>query len=337
MCSRSFASGQVERLRTLGYQLLVGFEVEWYVDAGGGSELLPACSGPAYGARRVVELSDYCRDLLSALAAEGVQVQQLHPEYASGQLELSVAAEDPVGAADTTVLVRQTILAVSATRGLRVSFAPMVIADHVGNGGHVHLSLWRDSRNLMSDGPHRLTAEGKAFVAGVLAELPALLAVGAPSVSSYLRLVPQRWAGAFQCWGWENREAAIRMISGPVGTEASSANVEVKCFDQSANPYLAVGALIAAGLTGLVRGDQLPPPVDVDPASLDDEERHSRGIERLPQRLEDSAEAFLASTALTQAMGDQLADTIATVRRAESELFAGKEPAEIIAATRWRY
>jgi glutamine synthetase len=127
------------------------------------------------------------------------------------------------------------------------------------------------------------------------------------------------------------------MISGPVGTEASSANVEVKCFDQSANPYLVVGALIAAGLTGVGRGDQLPPPVDVDPASLDDGERRSRGIERLPQRLEDSVDAFLASTALTHAMGDQLTDTIATVRRAEAELFAGKQPDEIIATTRWRY
>lgn len=337
MCSRSFAASQVERLTTLGYELRMGFEVEWYVDAGQGTDLAPACTGPAYGMRRVIELSDYCRDLLNALARQGVAVQQLHPEYASGQLELSVAAEDPVGAADTTALVRATILAISAARGLRVSFAPMVVAGHVGNGGHVHLSVWRESRNLMSESYRRLSAEGEAFSAGVLAELPALLAVGAPSVSSYLRLVPQRWAGAFQCWGWENREAAMRMISGPAGSETVSGNVEIKCFDQSANPYLVVGAVTAAGLGGLIRSEQLPPAVDIDPASLDDGERLSRGIRRLPERLEDSVDAFLSSAALTQAMGEQLVDTIATVRRAEIDLFSGKKADEIIAATRWRY
>ena len=173
-------------------------------------------SGPAYGLARLVDLSDYCRDVIAALRAQDVEVEQFHPEYAAGQLELSVAPESPVHAADTSVLVRTTIRAVGRQHGLRTSFSAKVDAAGVGNGGHVHLSLGREERNLMAGGtgPFGLTDEAAAFSAGILEHLPGLLAIGSPAVASYLRLVPQHWAGAYQCWGLENREAALRMVTG---------------------------------------------------------------------------------------------------------------------------
>src|SRR5436190_514043 len=103
----------------------------------------PVHNGPAYGLPVLATISDYVRDLVAALEETGVAVEQFHPEYAMGQLELSVAPNDPVGAADTTVVVRQTIRAMAARHGMRASFSPVVIAGHVGNGGHVHFSLWR--------------------------------------------------------------------------------------------------------------------------------------------------------------------------------------------------
>src|SRR4029079_7549656 len=188
----------------------------------------------------------FVRDLVVALEDEGIPVEQFHPEYAMRQLELSVAPSDPVGAADHSVLVHQTIRAVAARHGMRASFSPVVIAGHVGNGGHIHFSLWREGRNLFAvgDGPYGMTDAGQAFVAGVLAELPALVAIGSPSVPSYLRLIPQHWAGAFACWGRENREAAVGFVTGMIGSRETAANTEVKCFDQSANPYLVSGAII---------------------------------------------------------------------------------------------
>jgi glutamine synthetase len=244
---------------------------------------------------------------------------------------VSVAAEDPVAAADSTVLVRHTVRAVSAAHGLRASFAPAFEAGGVGSGAHLHLSAWRDGRNLLTGGGgrHGLTKEGEAFLAGVLAELPGLLALGAPSPASYLRLVPSRWAGAFQCWGPENREAALRLVPGLPG-QPGTANAEVKCFDGAANPYLAVGGVIAAGLAGIDAGAELPPEVNGDPAALD-------GIPRLPTALPQSLAAFEASTVLREALGDVLHDTVAAVRRAEAELFADRTPEQTIAATRWRY
>ncbi|NUO38153.1 MAG: glutamine synthetase, partial [Gemmatimonadaceae bacterium] len=294
-----------------------GFEVEWCV--------FPADSSPAYGMARVVEHSDYLRTLTEALIAENVPVEQVHPEYSPGQFEVSFSPQDPVGAADMLVLVRETIRAVSLRFGLRASFAPRVVAGGVGNGGHVHLSLWRDSTNLMESGI------GSSFVAGILARLPALLAFGAPSVASYLRLVPSHWAGAYACWGHENREAALRFITGSVGERESAANVEVKCFDATANPYLALAALLSAGLDGVSSGLSLPEPVEVDPASL------ATPPPRLPTSLSAAADALEGDPFFASALGVELVDTVLAVRRGEVAVFDGASEEEIVARTLWRY
>jgi glutamine synthetase len=324
--ARGLAIRLVEQAAEQGLTVRAAFEVEWCVSSGEGDDFVPACKGPAYGMTRITELSNYLHDVLEALATQGVHVEQIHPEYAAGQYELSVAAQDPVGAADTLVLVRETIRAVTQNHGLRATFAPKVLADSVGNGGHVHLSVWRDGKDLFAggDGPFGMTAEGEAFAAGILARLPALLAVGAPSVASYLRLVPSHWAGAFACWGWENREAALRFIT------AGSANLEVKCFDGSANPYLVMAALLVAGGAGITEGAKLPEPVDVDPVTLD-------GAPALPRSLAESLTAFEAEPTLLAAFGPELVAAIGTVRRAEIALFADASPEEITARSRWSY
>jgi glutamine synthetase len=335
----------VDELAGEGLTTRTAFEVEWAIgraDLPEGADpdaFVPALTGPAYGLTRHVEVSDYARDLLTALEAQGVAVGQFHPEYAAGQLELSVAAEDPVAAADTTVLVRATIRAVSARHGFRASFSPKVTADGVGNGGHVHLSLWRDGENLMSGGQRTfgLTADGEAFVAGILAHLPGLLAVGAPSVASYLRLVPSHWAGAFAVWGLENREAALRFVTGPAGARQASANVEVKCVDAAANPYLLLAGLLATGRAGLRAGATLPDPVGIDPATLTDEGRQEADIRPLPSSLEDAVDAFERDDVLAEVYGEQLAATIVDVRRGEIALFDGTSPEGIAKAVRWRH
>ena len=338
-CQRSFTQAMVDRAAEAGLDLRMAVEVEWALGRGDGDGFTPACSGPAYGMTRLVELSDYARDLLAALEAQGLEVDQLHPEYSDGQFELSVAATDPVGAADNSVLVRQTIRALSQRHGLRVSFAPSVVAGHVGNGGHVHLSPWRDGRNLFAggSGPYGMTAEGEAFAAGILELLPALVANGAPTVASYLQLVPSHWAGVFACWGLETREAALRFVRGNAGAEHQAANLEVKCFDLAANPYLLLGALIAAGLDGLREQRKLPAEVSGDPARFSTEELARRGISRLPTTLEAAADALAASAVLRDALGGTLMDAVLAVRRAEAERFRDASPDDVVAALRWVY
>ncbi|RKT56907.1 glutamine synthetase family protein [Saccharothrix australiensis] len=319
---RGLARTVVDRLAGHGYEVQAGFEVEWVVGQAGTDLFRPATTGPAYGHVRQVELSDYCADLIAALVEQGVDALQFHPEYAPGQFEVSTAPEDPVHAADTAVLVRETVRAVSARHGLRASFSPKVVADGVGNGGHLHVSLWRDGRNLFAaDAPHHLAPEAESFAAGVLRRLPALCAIGSPSVASYLRLVPSHWAGAFAVWGVENREAALRLVEGR--------DLEVKCYDLSANPYLVVAATLAAGLAGVVDGARLPPPVGVNPSLA--------GATRLPTSLAEAVDAFERDEVLAEAFGEEFADTIVDVRRGEIARFADSTPEEVAHVTRWRH
>ncbi|MER7544004.1 glutamine synthetase family protein [Spirillospora sp. NPDC127506] len=342
--ARALLRRETDRLAALGWSVKAAFEIEWAVSKGGADGFVPACRGPAYGMTRVTELAGYLRDVLAALKETGVTVVQLHPEYAAGQYEVSVEPEDPLGAADTAVIVRETIRAVTMEHGMAASFSPKVEAGSVGNGGHVHLSLWREDtsdgpKNAMAggSGPYGMTAAGEAFAAGILGRLPALLAVGAPAVASYLRLVPSHWAGAFACWGLENREAALRFITGAEGERETAANLEVKCVDSAANPYLLLAALLAAGRNGLGMDLRLPEPVDVDPAGLSEQERAARGIAPLPSSLAESVAAFEADAVLRDALGEAVVDTVATVRRGEIALLDGATPEEIAAATRWRH
>jgi glutamine synthetase len=320
---RGFARRMVRRAEAAGLEFRMAIEVEWAIGRDGAG-FDPACAGPAYGMTRLIELSDYARDLLAALDEQGVQVEQLHPEYSDGQFEVSVAAADPVRAADDSVLVRQTIRAVAQRHGLKVSFAPSVIPGHVGNGGHVHLSAWRDGENLFTGFPDSV---GGSAAAGILSHLPALLALAAPTPASYLRLVPSHWAGVFACWGVETRETALRYVPGNTGL-TGAANVEVKCVDLAANPYLLLGGLIAAALDGVETKRRLPPPVAGDPASLPD-------APRLPTSLDAATDAFAATPVLREALGDTLAGAVIAVRRAEAARFRGASPEDIAAAYRW--
>ncbi|MEV5987637.1 glutamine synthetase family protein [Streptomyces sp. NPDC052051] len=341
-CSRTFLRHVVaDAARDHDITFKAAIEVEWMLgrDSAPEGEFAPATTAPAYGAGRQVELGDYLGELLTACAAQGVDVDQLHPEYAAGQFEISVGALDPVAAADRSVLVRQTIRAVSQRHGLRAVFSPAVTGEGVGNGGHVHLSAWRDGANLHAGGRYRygMTAEAESFAAGILAHLPALTAVTAPSPASYLRLKPSQWAGVFTAWGHETREASVRVITGTAGLSARAANLEVKPVDLAANPYLALGCLIAAGLDGVESSLPLPEEITGDPARFTAEEAVARGAYRLPASLEEAVGKFSKDERLRAALGPVLADAVAAVRLGEIAAVAGLDDESVAAAYRWKY
>jgi glutamine synthetase len=338
-CQRSFVRRMTEAVRGRNLELRCGWELEWMLGTENEGSFEPASAGPGYGFSVLAELSGYARELVERLVDSGVEIGQFHPEYGHGQLEISLPVSDPVAAADVNVFARQMIRSASLRNGWRASFAPIVIPGQVGNGGHLHFSVLKDGRNLFADGagPHGMTELGGSFLAGVLAALPALMGVGAPSTVSYMRLLPSVWAGAYACWGRENREAAIRFVRGMSGSEQTAANCEVKSFDQSANPYLVTGAVIAAGLDGVERNLRLPPEVTDDPAALSAQELAALGAERLPSSLEQSISALERSEVIRSAMGDLLFDAVLAVRRAELETFREATPDAVLAAHRWRY
>jgi glutamine synthetase len=344
-CVRTFAKRMLERLRRAGLEIRGAFEVEFFLarrrsDPGRGSDVEPAHVGPAYSAIALAEVEAFATDLIRALESQGTGVMQFHPEYSTGQLELSVPHRSGIAIADDSLVVRHTIRAAARNHGFAASFAPVVFAGLVGNGMHIHLSLWDGrGRNVFHGGrgPEGMTPKAEAFTAGVLDHLPALTAITAPSVASYQRLQPHRWSGPWACWGRENREAALRFVTGMVGSRADAANLEVKSMDAAANPYLALGAIVAAGLDGIERDLRLPQPVLVDPASLPVPERKRRGIAQLPSSLDAAIKVFERSALLREAMGDVLFEAFLATRRGEAAAFEGKDDDEIVRAHRWRY
>ncbi len=344
-CPRTFARRMLKRLAAKGLTLRAAYEMEFFLGtrASGGDpepDPTPAHRGPAYGAIALADVEPFATQLIRALDAQGTGVMQFHPEYSTGQLELSVRDREGIAVADTNLVVRHTIRAAARQHGLAASFAPVVYAGLVGNGQHLHLSLWdRRGRNVFNGGrgPEGMTREAEAFTAGILEALPALTAMTAPSVASYQRLQPHRWSGPWACWGRENREAALRFITGMVGSRPEAANLEVKAMDPAANPYLALGAILAAGIDGVERGLSLPDPVLVDPASISAAKRRAMGIRQLPSSLGAAIRELERSAMLREAMGDVLFDAFLATRRAERATYEGQDPEAVVRAVRWRY
>jgi glutamine synthetase len=340
LCPRSFLKRMVARAAELGVRLRMAYELEWFLGlATDDGSAVPAHTGPGYSANAWALTHQFSASLLDALAAQGVRVSQLHPEYSNGQMEVSLGVADPVTTADWHVLFRHTVRPLSAEYGLRSSFSPITVPG-LGNGCHLHFSVYDlDGRSLFSDGdgPVGLTPTGDAFLAGVLAELGAIVAIACPTVPSYERLRPKHWAGAYRVWGHENREAALRFITGMAGGRQDTANMEFKAADCSGHPYLLPGVIIAAGLHGIEQGLSLPEPCSIDPASLGPEERQAAGYEQLPASLGEAAEALAASDVLRAAMGGALHDSTVAVRRAEAEADEGRPIDELVREHLWRF
>ena len=169
--------------------------------------------------------------------------------------------------------------------------------------------------------PYHFSELGYHFIAGILAHLPALVALTAPSYNSYRRIKPHMWASAFTAWGPDNREGAVRIASPFWGQEAASINFELKASDASNNPYLALGAVIAAGLDGLDRKLDPGEPMLVDPGDLSEEELKRRGIHRLPTSLSEALDNLEKDGLLLEALGSLLAKSFLAVKRSEYQAF----------------
>jgi glutamine synthetase len=327
------ARGRLRQLQaqaaSRGLEVLVGSELEFVVTAADGSAL-PAGRWQAYGLGALLGQEALVADLYRDLQAAGLQVEQLHAEYARHQFEISLAPAAPLAAADSVVLARLVIARTARRHGLLVSFSPQPVAGDGGNGAHQHLSLARAGVPLMSggDGPHGLTDEGAAALAGIVAGLPELLGVFAGSALSSFRLQPGHWSGAFACWGLENREAAVRFCAATPGNP-HGANVELKCIDPSSNPYLSAAAMIGLALHGLAERLALPPEVTVDPARLAPSAAAAAGITRLPAAQAEAIGALRHSKLAEEILGGGIVRALVAVRTHEIEHYRDTPEAEL--------
>ncbi len=338
-CSRSFLKQAIIELAGEGYVMQAAFEPEFTIGRRESSpagpsipdRLIPIDDSLCYSSTGFHLAHDFTMELVEAMEAQGLSVEHYYPELGHGQHELAIRYADALRAADNHVLYRETVRGVAFRHGLWASLAPKPIPDQAGNGTHLHASLVEvpadgesAGRNVFTDPSDRngLSQVGYHFIGGLLAHLPALIALTCASVNSYRRLAPQMWASAYSCYGVDNREAAVRICSPLRGDPGSTVNLELKPSDSSANPYLALGAFIYAGLDGIRSKIDPGEALNVDPATLSETERAERGAHRLPASLAAALDALEADQLLMAALGPLRSTAYLAVKHSEAAHFA---------------
>ena len=335
-CPRTFLKRMVSRLNAQGMRAEAAVEHEFYLARQENGVSVPADRSLCYSSIGLDEQAEVVDSILDALENQGVTIELFHTELGPAQQELSIRHADVLRAADTVCLVRETVRGVARQGDLLATFAPKPWLDQAGSGAHIHLSLWDNdannhvSKNLFyaADQRGHLSQMGRYFIGGVLHHIRGLVALTCASPNSYRRLLPHYWSSAYGAWGFDNREGAVRVPSTFWGHEATSINIELKCADHSGNPYLAMGALLAAGLDGIANQTDPGEPQEVDPGNYSDAEREQRGIRRLPTTLDEALDELERDTVLTDALGPLLAASYIAVKRSESAFFAEKTPEE---------
>jgi glutamine synthetase len=330
-CPRSFLRRMIDRAARQGFALKASFENEFTLARKENGQYVPLDRSPCFSTIGMDAAGPVMTEIIEALTAQGVYPEQYYAELGPGQQELPIRYADAMRAADNQITLRETARAVALRHGLYASFAPKPFPDEAGNGAHIHFSLWRAATqtNAFYDahGPRGLSDVALAFIGGVLAHLPALLALTAATVNSYRRLQPRFWCSAYTAWGPDNKEAAIRLPSPARGAPMESTNFELKPSDPSSNPFLALGALLAAGLDGIATKRDPGEPTLVDPDTLSEAERKRRGIHRLPKSLGEALDALERDEVLREALGETLAKEYVIVKRSEVRAFADKDAA----------
>ncbi len=320
-----FALNQVNRQS--GLTILAAFEQEFVYT---GVEHRP---GATYALDAYRRQGWFGETYMAALRAAGLTPDSFLPEYGERQYEVTVAPSRGLRAADDAVIQREMARAVAHRLGKRAILSPILRPDGVGNGTHIHFSL-RDGadRVIFYDAarPYRLSPVGEHFVAGILHHLPALCAVTAPSPVSYYRLRPNRWAPTWANVGIQDRGAGIR-ICPMFGQDATPRqfNVEYRVADAAASPYLALGALIWAGVDGIRQNRPLPPPPDRDFWDMSDAERETAGIRPLPRSLPEALDRLAACDEAREWFGATLFDAYLRFKRAELRVIEGLAEDEI--------
>jgi glutamine synthetase len=318
-CPRDFLRRAARELETAsGLRLVAAFEQEFVYD---GTDDRP---GDAYALGAFRRQGLFGESFIAALRSAGVVPDTFLAEYGARQFEVTVAPQPALTAADHAVITREMARAAAHRLGHRASFSPKPDPDGVGSGVHIHMSLWDAAGRPVTrhpGEPMELAKPAQHFFAGVLHHMPAICAVTAPSPVSYLRLVPNRWAPTVIDLLRQDRGACLRLC--PVfaaETEAATArqfNVEFRACDAAASPYLALGAVIFAGVDGIRRALPLPGPAAAPPS--------------LPPSLEAALDGLANSEAALGWFGPTHLDAYLRFKRVEAEKVAGLSHPELCA------
>ncbi len=313
-CPRTILRRQLERASALGFEFRLGAELEYFLvrrREDGSIEVADAqdtLSQPCYDMRALTRGLDFVTTIADHLTSLGWDNYATDHEDANGQFEQNFAFADALTTCDRAVFFRYMVESIAQERGLIATFMPKPFSHLTGNGCHFHMSLWRDGVNLFELDPGEdprglgLSPTAYRFIAGLKAHAKASIAVTAPTVTSYKRLVigarsGSAWAPIHVSYGYNNRTQMLRI--------PAPGRIEDRSVDGSCNPYLAATAVLAAGLDGVERElDPGDPTTELNLHDLDESSLSELGIERLPANLLDATRELERDEILRAALGD---------------------------------
>jgi glutamine synthetase len=308
----------VEDLRTSGLEPIVGPELEFF--------LVRRDPAATHGIRRRVDEASMVytvgpqtdpdgivRRITEGLDRLGLEVLAFNHEFMNSQYEINLRHTDALRAADRAFRLKAAVKDIAAQHGLVATFMGKPFNDQGGSGTHLHVSVNRDERNAF-DAPGEedgVSAELRAFTAGVLTHAAGLMALLNPTINAYRRIQPDSLAPTHANWGWDNRGTFIRIPR----ERGNATRIEIRVADGAANPYLAIAAVLSAGAHGVREGLRPPPPVGGDAYRADREV-----IGRvLPVSLDAALEALERDKVLCRALGPEIVETFLAVKRFEIE------------------
>jgi glutamine synthetase len=308
----------LERMETLGFDTFnVGPELEYFLFKDDqGTETLD--EGGYFAMTALDAAWELRNETIEALESMGIPIEYVHHEVGPSQHEIDMRFAPALEMGDHTMTYRLVVKEVAKKAGYHATFMPKPLFGENGSGMHTHQSLFSEGKNAFfdADDEWHLSDAGKAFIAGQLRHAREISAVFAQWVNSYKRLVPGYEAPVYAAWSQRNRSALIRIPLYKPGNEQAT-RAEIRCPDPACNPYLTFAALLHAGLEGIERGYELPPPMESNLYKLTPEERAERGIVALPETLGEAIDELAGSDLVRKALGDHIFDAYVKLKRQE--------------------
>ncbi len=331
-CPRLALKRQVERAAAMGYTMVVGPEAEFFLfnkDEAGAAQPSVTHDVGGYFDLTPVDRGEQCRrDVVIVLEAMGFEVEAAHHEVAPGQHEIDFKYAEAVKTADNVSVFRFVVKKVALDHGLHASFMPKPIFGENGSGMHTHQSLFKDGDNAFfdADGKWQLSSTALAYIGGLLDHAPAFVAITNPLINSFKRLVPGYEAPINIAWSERNRSPLVRVPA----KRGASTRCEVRLPDPSANPYLALAAMLASGLDGIERGLDAGEPVNENIFAMSERKKKRLGIRQLPPDLNAALDQLERDKVMRDALGDHIATHFIRAKRQEwAEFISHVHPWEL--------
>lgn len=321
-CPRTTLKRVIAEAAEMGFVMNAGPEPEFFLFQRGedGKPTTRTHDRAGYFDLSPVDMGEEARrEMVLNLEQMGFQIEASHHEVAPGQHEIDFHYADALTTADNIATFRFVVRTIALMHDLHATFMPKPIYGMNGSGMHTHQSLFRDRENAFYDPsrPYQLSQIAMWYMGGIMAHARSFTAITNPTVNSYKRLVPGYEAPVYIAWSERNRSPLIRVPA----RRGQGTRLEVRSPDPSCNPYLALAVMLKAGLDGIKKRIEPPPPVNRNIYSMSVAERAELGIGSLPGSLEEAIEELEKDEVIQAALGEHITSRFIAAKRVEWDIF----------------